>query len=147
MDVVLLKDVEKLGAEGAVVKVKPGFARNYLLPRGLAVRASAERVQQVEAAQRRRQEQGQRARAGAEALRTQIEGRAIRLTLNVGDDGHPFGSVSVHDLIEALAREGFTVEKHQIQLEQPIKTLGVFDVAVRLHPDVTATVKVSVAKA
>ena len=147
MDVLLLKDVDKIGAEGAVIKVKPGFARNFLLPRGLAVAATPDRVRQVEAAQRRRQEQTKQAQAEADALRKRIEGRSITLKLNVGEDGQPFGSVSVHDVAEALAREGFAVEKHQVQLDQPIKTLGVTDVPVRLHADVTATVKVSVVKA
>ncbi len=147
MDVLLLKDVDKIGAEGAVIKVKPGFARNFLLPRGLAVAATPERVRQIEAAQRRRQEQAKLAQAEADALRKRMEARAITLKLNVGTDGQPFGSVSVHDVAEALAREGFAVEKHQIQLDQPIKTLGVTDVPVRLHADVTATVKVSVVKA
>ena len=147
MDVLLLKDVEKIGAEGAVIKVKPGFARNYLLPRGLAVAATPDRVLQIEAAQRRRQEQVQQAQAEAGALKRKIESRTVTLTLNVGTDGQPFGSVSVHDVAEALARDGFAVGKHQIQLEQPIKTLGTIDVPVRLHADVTATVKVSVVKA
>ena len=147
MDVLLLKDVEKIGAEGTVIKVKPGFARNYLLPRGLAVAATPERVRQIEAAQRRRQEQVKQAQAEAGALKRKIESRAVTLTLNVGTDGQPFGSVSVHDVAEALARDGFAIDKHQIQLEQPIKTLGTIDVPVRLHADVTATVKVSVVKA
>lgn len=147
MDVVLLKDVEKLGAAGAVITVKPGFARNYLLPRGLAVPATPERVHQIEATQRRRQEQEKQAQAAAEALKRQIERCSITLQLNVGTDGQPFGSVSVRDVAEALAREGLAVEKNQVQLEQPIKTLGVVEVPVRLHSDVTATVKVSVVKA
>ncbi len=147
MDVLLLKDVDKIGAEGAVIKVKPGFARNFLLPRGLAVAATPERVRQVEAAQRRRQEQAKLAQAEAEALKQKLERHTVTLKLNVGTDGQPFGSVSVHDVAEALTGGGFAIEKKQIQLDQPIKTLGITDVPVRLHADVTATVKVSVVKA
>ena len=147
MDVLLLKDVEKLGAVGAVIKVKPGFARNFLLPRGLAVAATPDRMRQVEALQRRQQEQAAQAQAEADALRQRIERLSITLKLNVGTDGQPFGSVSVHDVAEALAREGFPIEKRQVQLDQPIKTLGVTEVPVRLHPEVTATVKVLVSKA
>ena len=147
MDVILLKDVEKLGTEGALIHVKPGFARNYLLPQGLAAAATPDRLKAAEAAKRRRLEKDQQAREAAAALKRRLESRALTLTLNVGDDGAPFGSISVHDLAEALAREGHPVEKHRIQLEQPLKTLGTFDVPVRLHPSVTATVKVVVTKA
>lgn len=147
MDVMLLKDIEKLGAEGAVVHVKPGFARNYLLPQGLAAAATPDRLKAAEAAKRRRLEKDQQAREAAAALKRRLESRALTFTLNVGDDGAPFGSISVHDLAEVLAREGHPVEKHRIQLEQPLKTLGTFDVPVRLHPDVVATLKVLVTKA
>ncbi len=147
MDVMLLKDVERLGMEGALIHVKPGFARNYLLPQGLAVAATPDRLKAAEAAKRRRLEKDQQAREAAAALKRRLESRALTFTLNVGDDGAPFGSISVHDLAEALAREGHPVEKHHIQLEQPLKTLGTFDVPVRLHPDVTAAVKVVVTNA
>ena len=144
MDVILLKDVVTLGAEGSVVHVKPGFARNYLLPQGLAVAATPQRVQAAETARRRQAAEAQKAQEAAEGLKQRLESRSVRLTLNLGTDGNPFGSVTVHDLTAALAREGLAVEKHLIALEQPIKALGVFDVPVRLHPNVTATVKVVV---
>lgn len=147
MDVILLKDIEKLGAEGAVVHVKPGFARNYLLPQGLAVAATPGRMQAAEAIRRRQDAKGQQVREAAEGLKQRLESRPLTLTLNLGADGTPFGSVTVHDVAEALAREGFAVEKHLIALEQPLKALGYFDVPVRLHPGVTATVKVVVTKA
>jgi large subunit ribosomal protein L9 len=147
MDVILLKDVEKLGAEGAVVHVKPGFARNYLLPQGLAVAATPERMQAAETIRRRQDAKGQQVQEAAEALKRQLESRSLALTLNLGADGKPFGSVTVHDVAAALAREGLAVEKHLIALEQPLKALGCFDVPVRLHPSVTATVKVVVTKA
>jgi large subunit ribosomal protein L9 len=147
MDVILLKDVEPLGLEGAVVHVKPGFARNYLVPQGLAVEATPARLQAAEAAAKRRQAQAQQARADAETLKRRLESLAVKTTLNVGDDGQPFGSVTAHDLAEALARDGCPVEKHQIQLEAPLKSLGTAQVPVRLHADVTATLNVLITKA
>ncbi|OGX29199.1 MAG: 50S ribosomal protein L9 [Omnitrophica WOR_2 bacterium RIFCSPHIGHO2_02_FULL_67_20] len=147
MDVILLKDVKTLGVEGAVVHVKPGFARNYLLPQGLAAVSTPDRLKSAETAKRRRLEQDRKAREEADALKRRLESRPLTFTLNVGDDGAPFGSVSVHDLADALAREGHPVEKRLIQLEQPLKTLGAFEVAVRLRPDVVATLKVLVMKA
>ena len=147
MDVVLLADVDTLGTEGAVVHVKPGYARNYLLPRGLAATATPQQLKLVEATARRRQQRTEQLRAEAEALKQKLEGRSLTLKLNVGADDKPFGSITTHDLAEALKQDQITIEKHAIQLEQPIKTLGVFEVPVKLHTNVTATVKVWVVKA
>jgi large subunit ribosomal protein L9 len=142
MDVVLLTDVEALGAAGSTVQVKPGFARNYLIPRGLAVAATAEQLKALAERTRQRAKQHQRAQAQAQVLKQQLEGRSLTLKLAVGAEGKPFGSVTVHDLREALARVGLEVEKHAIQLAEPIKTLGVYEVPVRLTADVAASVKV-----
>ena len=147
MDVVLLKDVGKLGTEGTVVHVKPGFARNYLLPRGLAAPATPEQLRVVEAIKHQQLQKTQRVHTGALALKQKLESHSLTLKLNVGADDKPFGSVTTHDIVEALSREGIEVDKYAVHLEQPIKTLGIFDVPVRLHPDVTATVKVWVVKA
>lgn len=147
MDVILLTDVEKLGTEGATVQVKPGFARNYLIPRGLAVAATAEQLKAVEARERGRTKQLQQVKAQAQRLKQQVESRALTLTLTVGADDKPFGSVTTHDIRDALTRDGLEVEKHAIQLTEPIKTLGVYDIPIRLPADVTATLKVSVVKA
>ena len=146
-DVVLLKDVEKLGTEGTVVHVKPGFARNYLLPRGLAAPATPQQLKAVEAIKQQRLQKTQRIQAEAATLKQKLESRSLTLKLNLGADDKPFGSVTTHDIVEALTREGIEVEKHAIHLEQPIKMLGIFDIPVRLHPAVTATLKVWVVKA
>lgn len=146
MEVILLKDVEKLGAAGAVVRVKPGFARNWLLPSGLAAAATPQQLKALELAGRQRQQQAQRVQAEAEALKRRIEGQSLTLKLALGEDGKAFGSVTVHDVLEALAQEGIAVEKHAIQLEQPLKTLGIFEVPIRLHPQVTALLKLWIAK-
>ena len=147
MDVVLLKDVEKLGAEGAVVKVKPGFARNYLLPHGLAALATAQQLKAIEETKRQRLQKTRRARRDADALKCKLEARSLTLKLNLGEDDKPFGSITTHDIADALAQEGIVMDKHAVQLERPIKSLGVFDVPVRLSPEVTATLKVWIVKA
>ncbi len=147
MDVILLRDVEKLGPEGAVIHVKPGFARNYLLPQGLAVAATPQQVKAVEDIMRRRLQQAQRIQADADALKRTIEGRSLSLTLNLGAEDKAFGSVTAHDIVEALKRDGIEVERHAVQLPEPIKTLGIYDVPVRLHPNVTATLKLWIVKA
>jgi len=147
MDVILLKEVEKLGAEGVVVHVKPGFARNYLLPRGLAVAATPQQVRAVEEARRQRLQKSQRAQTDAEALKRTIEGRPLSLSLELGADGKAFGAVTAHDIVKALTRDGLAVEKHDLELAQPIKALGIFDVPIRLHPQVTATLKLHIVKA
>ena len=147
MDVVLLKDVEKVGAEGCVIHVKPGFARNYLLPRGLAVPATPQQLKAVEERQRQRQQRTARIREEAEALKRTLESRSLTLKLTLGDGDKPFGSVTTHDILEALQRDGVTVENHPIHLDQPLKTLGIYEVPIRVHPDVTATLKVWIVKA
>ena len=147
MDVILLKDVEKLGAAGSVVHVKSGYARNYLMPGGLAAPASPQQLKAVEAAKHQQLKQAQRAQAEADTLKRQIEGRSLTLKLTLGEDDKPFGSITVHDVAETLSREGMMVEKHAIHLEQPIKGLGVYEIPVRVHPNVTAILKLWVVKA
>lgn len=147
MDVILLQDVEKLGKEGAVLHVKPGFARNYLLPRGLALPASAENQRALEARTRQTQVKADRVRKQAEALKQRIESHSLTLTLALGEGDKPFGSVTAHEIVHALAKDGITIDKHGLQLEQPIKALGIYEIPVRLHPEVTAVLKLWVTKA
>ncbi|MBI4341963.1 MAG: 50S ribosomal protein L9 [Candidatus Omnitrophica bacterium] len=147
MEVILLKDVDKLGTEGAVVRVRPGYARNFLMPSGLAVPATPQQLKAAEEIKRQRQRKTQRAQAEAEAVKQKIEHHSLTLKLTVGEDDKPFGSVTTHDLVDALAKDGVPVEKHAIHLEEPIKTLGVYQVPVKLHAAVTATLNVWVVKA
>jgi large subunit ribosomal protein L9 len=147
MDVVLVQAVDKLGEPGSVVKVKTGYARNFLLPRGLAVAATPAELQRAEALKRRREAQQRQQQAAAEALKQRLEAVRLKLALTVGEDAQVFGSITAHDLAEALQRAGVAVEKHLIQLEQPLKALGVYEVPVRLHPHVTALLNLSVVKA
>ncbi len=147
MEVILLQDVEKLGAEGAVVRVAPGFARNYLLPSGLAVPATPKQMKAVEVGRKQRQRKAARAQADAEAVKHRLERHSLTLKLTLGEGEKPFGSVTAHDVVEALARDGIQVEKHAVQLEQPVKALGIYEVPIRIHADVTAILKLWVVKA
>lgn len=147
MEIILVKDVERLGKEGAVVRVTSGFARNYLLPRGLALTASPQHLREVEARTQSTHRKAQRFRQQAEQLKQQLEGQSLTLKLSVGESDKAFGAVTAQDIVEALVRDGRSIDKHAVTLEQPIKTLGIYEVPVRLHPEVTATVKVWVVKA
>ena len=146
MDVLLLKDVEKIGTHGTVVHVKPGFARNYLLPQGLAVPATAQQLKAAEERSRQQQDKAQRIKAQAQLVKQKLEARSLTLKLSLGQDDKPFGAITAHEIMDALTRDGFALEKHALQLEQPIKSLGIFELPVRLHPDVTATLKLWVVK-
>jgi len=147
MDVILLKDLEQLGKEGTVVHVKPGFARNYLLPRGLALPATPDHVRAVEERKRQAQRRLARVHQQAQELQQKLESRSLTMKLNLGEREVAFGSITVHDIVQALVQEGITVEKHAIALEEPIKALGIYEIPVRLHPEVTATLKLWVVKA
>ena len=146
-EVVLLKDVDRLGSEGSVVKVKPGFARNYLLPNGLAALATAAELKHLEAIKQVRLAQTQRLKDQAVAMKQKLESRSLTLKLTLGEDGTPFGSVTAHDVLEALRQDGVAIDKHALHLEQSIKALGIYEIPVKLHADVTATMKVWVVKA
>ena len=147
MDVVLLKDIEQLGAQGAMVHVKPGFARNFLIPQGLAVLATDGQIKTIQEVTRQRGRKLERIRADAEALKARLEKHALSFQLNLGEDEKAFGSITAHEVVESLTRDGFAVDKHAVGLGAPIKSLGVHEVPVKLHPNVTAVLKVRVVKA
>ncbi len=146
MEIVLLSDVEKLGVSGEVVKVRPGFGRNFLIPRGLAALSTAAQVRASAETGKQQSQRAARLKSRAEALKQQIEGRPVTLTLSLGADGKPFGAITNHDILDALTRAGHVLEKHAVQLAEPIKALGAFEVPVRVYADVTATLKLVVAK-
>ncbi len=147
MDIILLKDVQRLGKEGSTVRVKAGYARNFLVPQGLAIRATDQNRRIAEERTRQAAAKTARVRKQSDALKQQLEKSAVTLKLTVGEGDTPFGSVTAHDLVEALEQKGLTIEKQAIQLDEPIKTLGAHEVPVRLHAGVTATLKVKVVKA
>ena len=147
IEVVLLKDVERLGRQGTVVRVSPGYARNYLMPSGLAAVATVQQLRQLEEITQQQQRKAARVKGRAETQKRNLESLSLTLKLNLGEGDKPFGSITTHDLLEALEREGIRVEKQAIHLEQPIKSLGIYEIPVRLHPEVTAAVKLWVVKA
>ena len=147
MDIVLLKDVEKLGSQGNVVRVKPGFARNFLVPQGLAVIATEPQIKTLNEITRQRRRKLERIQADAQALKLRLEKHSLSFTLSLGEDEKAFGSITAHDIFEALSRDGFKLEKRAVLLAQPVRSLGVHEVSVKLHPSVTAVLKVRVVKA
>src|SRR4051812_19388944 len=146
MEVILLERVEKLGAIGDVVKVKDGFARNYLLPRKKALRANEANRKVFEANRARIEEDNVTRRADAQKSATGVEGKTVQLIRQASNTGQLYGSVSARDIVDALEAVGAKVGKSQIVLDRPIKAIGVHEVKVALHPEVSVTVKVNVAR-
>lgn len=146
MDVILLERVEKLGAIGDVVKVKDGFARNYLLPNKKALRANEANRKVFEANRARIEADNASRRTDAEKEAKNFDGVAITLIRQSSNTGQLYGSVAVRDLVETLEADGHKVAKSAIVLAKPIKAIGVYDVKVQLHPEVAVTVKVNVAR-
>jgi large subunit ribosomal protein L9 len=146
MEVILLERVEKLGAIGDVVKVKNGFARNYLLPNKKALRANDSNRKLFEANRARIEEDNATRRADAEKGSKSVDGKTVQLIRQASNTGQLYGSVSARDIVEALDTDGAKVTKSQIVLDRPIKAIGMHEVRVVLHPEVTASIKVNVAR-
>jgi len=136
-EVLLLKPVDGLGAEGDQVKVRAGYARNFLLPQGMAVPLTGANRKRVEALKKARGLREAKELDGAQALAKQIEKAGIAIAVKTGEGGKLFGAVTANDIHDKLVAAGVTVEKRRIHLGQPIKTLGKHEVKIRLHPEVT----------
>ena len=146
MEVILLERVEKLGAIGDVVKVKNGFARNFLLPNGKALRANEANRKVFEANRERIEAQNAERRAAAQKDAGTVDGASIQLIRQASSTGQLYGSVSARDLAEALEAQGHKIAKNQIVLDKPIKTIGMQDVKIALHPEVSVTIRINVAR-
>jgi large subunit ribosomal protein L9 len=144
IEVILREDVKSLGKAGEMVRVKPGYARNYLLPQGLAFEATEGNKKRIAAETRARSVRHQAERADAERSAATLSAVTLTLTGKAGDEGKLFGSITAQDIAEALAAQGHQVDRRRIELEHPIKTLGQHTIQVRLQPDVHAEVRVSV---
>ena len=144
MKVILTEEIRGLGTRGDVVTVKDGYARNYLLPKSLAREASAGNLKQIEHERRKWSMLAQVEKDAAQKAADKVKGVKITIEKRVGEHGHLFGSVTANEIADALLEKGIEVDKRRIELEQPIKNLGVHDVDVRLHRDVTAQIKVEV---
>lgn len=146
MEIILLERIEKLGTIGDVVTVKDGYARNYLLPNKKALRANEANRKVFEANRSKIEADNAARRTEAQGHAGNVEGKSVILIRASSNSGQLYGSVSVRDIVDALNADGADVSKSMIVLERPIKTIGVFDVKVSLHPEVSVTVKVNVAR-
>jgi large subunit ribosomal protein L9 len=145
MDVILLERIESLGQMGDVVKVKPGYARNFLLPQRKALRATKENRDYFEKQRAQLEANNLQRRKDAEAVASKLEGQSVVIIRQAGEFGTLYGSVSTRDIADAVTAAGFTVDRRQILLDQPIKTLGLHKTRVALHPEVAVSVTVNVA--
>jgi large subunit ribosomal protein L9 len=144
MKVILKSDVKDLGNIGEVVNVKDGFARNFLVPKGLAVEASTKNVKVFEHEKKKIQEMARKVKAGAAGLAEKISAAKITIKAKAGEEDRLFGSVTSMDIADALKAEGIEIDKKKIQLDEPIKRVGEYTVAIKLHSDVSAQLNVQV---
>lgn len=144
VEVILRKDVADLGRAGEMVNVRPGYARNYLVPQGIALVATEGNRRRFEEERRQIEQSAEREREAAQELAGELEGRTLSFVRRASESGRLFGSVTAADIADELDKEGVAVDRRAIRLDDPIKDLGEHDVPVRVHVDVEPTVKVSV---
>ena len=146
MQIILQEDIEKLGRRGDVVTVKPGYARNFLLPHKLAVEATAGNLKAIERIRTSLAKKTATEQEAAEKQAALLNGVSLKFTRKTGENDQMFGSVTSADVAEALAAQGFKIDKRQVQLGEPIKIIGESDVTIKVFRDVTAQIKVTVEK-
>ena len=146
MKIILLDDVNKVGRRGDVRDVSDGYARNFLIPKKLALHATDGNMKNLQSIKNQQQAKADRVKDDAEALRARIEALTFEDRRQASEEGKLFGSVTTQDMVEFLDRQGVKIERKRLHLEEPIKTLGETSVSIRLHPEVTATLKVSVVR-
>jgi len=146
VDVILLERVTRLGQMGDVVRVKDGFARNYLLPQGKALRATDANRKQFESQRTQLEARNLERKSEAEQVAVKLNGQSFVVIRQAGETGHLYGSVSTRDIAEAVVAGGFKVERNQVALNQPLKSIGLHSVAIALHPEVDTTVTVNIAR-
>ena len=146
MQIILLERVEKLGQMGDLVNVKPGYARNYLLPQGKALRANKANLERFESERAQREADNLEQRKDAKVEATKMNGLAVNMVRAASEMGQLFGSVTSRDIAEAVTGAGFTITRDQVVLDKAIKTLGLTDVRIRLHPEVSVEIVVNIAR-
>ena len=146
MDVILLERVEKLGQMGDVVSVKNGFARNYLLPRRKALRATKENIAGFENRRAQYEAQNLERRKEADAIGVKLDGLDLVVIRQASENGQLYGSVAARDVSEGVTEAGFTIDRRQVEMPGPIKTLGIHDIRIVLHPEVAVGVRINVAR-
>lgn len=144
MKVVLIKDLEGYGVFGDVINVKDGFARNYLIPRGIALPATEGNLKHVKSIISQRARKLQREKEKAQELAKKLEGIVLEIFRQVGEKGKLFGSVTPQDIAQALKEKGFDVDRKKVMLRNPIKDVGIYTVVLKLHPEVSVSIKVDV---
>jgi large subunit ribosomal protein L9 len=146
MEVILKQDIAGLGKANAIVRVKDGFARNFLMPNALAVPLNSANLKKMEAEKQNKTLQAQKVKKEAEALKEKLENFSLTIPVLVREDEKVYGGISAQDLAVALKEEGFQVDKNWILLDEHIKSLGIYEVPLKLHPEVCAKIKVWVVK-
>jgi large subunit ribosomal protein L9 len=146
MKVILRQAIEKLGKRGDVIQVKDGHARNFLIPRGIATEASVANLNQLQQEEKKRSQQLQKEKQKAEELISRIEGLSVNVAAETYEEDKLYGSITALEIKHALEAEGIKVDKNHIVLNEPIKTLGIFDCIIKLHPEVQTKIKVWVVK-
>ena len=146
LELILLEDVEDLGKAGEKVNVAPGYARNYLLPKGLAEKVTPGALRQIEARKDRIEAKREKELEDSQATAAKIAETEITISMQAGEDEQLFGSVTSHIIADALKEQGIEIEQRRIHLDEPIKELGVFNVDIKLHSEVNATAKVWVVR-
>ncbi len=146
MEVILKKDVDKLGKSGQVIKVKDGFGNNFLIPQGLAVSATAANLKKLGQEKQKKDLELEVIKSHAEGLKEKISSLSLTLPVLVQEDEKLYGSIAAVDIQRLLKDEGFDVDKNAIVLEEPIKSLGIFEIPLKLHPEVSTKIKIWVVK-
>ena len=146
MDVILLERISRLGQMGDTVKVKDGYARNFLLPKGKALRANDNNKKKFEGQRAQLEARNLERKSEAQQVADQLDGKSFIVVRSAGETGQLYGSVSTRDISELLTAEGFTVARNQVELNQPIKAIGLTNVAIALHPEVEVTVTLNIAR-
>ncbi len=135
-----------MGKAGSVIKVKDGFARNFLIPNGLALPLTPGNLKKLEQEKQRKRQQLEKVREHALELKARLEGVSLTIPALVQEEDKLYGSVTAHDVAKALEEEGFTIDKNEVVLDEAIKALGIYEISIRLHPEVSATIKVWIVK-
>ncbi len=146
MDIILTEDITHLGNAGDLIKVKDGYARNFLIPNGKAIMATTQNIKKLDHQKRQVQEKLNKVKKEAEKLAARVESVSCTVTKPVGEEDKLFGSVTSADIYNSLKNEGIEIDKKKIILDEPLKSLGIFTVPVKIHPEVTADLKVWVVK-
>ena len=146
MQIILLERIEKLGQMGDLVNVKPGYARNFLLPQGKALRANDANMERFESERSQREADNLTKRSEAETEAKKMEGLAVNMVRAASEMGQLFGSVTSRDIAESVTEAGFTIQRNQVVMDRAIKTIGLTDTRIRLHPEVSASITVNIAR-